>query len=284
MEDSVNPGMSDEIIAMIEFSGSPWLKELLRSLCRKFVEILCTSVWSLSYPWSSKSIERSGRCNATTFHIPLKSKQPSACRYKDCWGKASSRNQRQATQDVVQLNVAARGLAYSKHYNENHYTAWYHQTPLDPASLHSLYQWTRVAMRLKGAGSYFLRSMQKKVLTFYDICEIHIDVYTAEQPLSFLNPRLKPIHLTRELFPRSCVEHDRLGETLSSYDTSWQLPEDRQAQDSKILQQELHFLEGNIHFILKTDQINLTYLTVLLTGKVERRKLYLQDKNFYFFP
>jgi len=51
--------------------------------------------------------------------------------------------------------------------------------------------------------------------------------------------------------------------------------------DSKILQQELHFLEGNKHFILKTDQINLTYLTVLLTGKVERRNLYLQDKNFY---
>ncbi len=51
--------------------------------------------------------------------------------------------------------------------------------------------------------------------------------------------------------------------------------------DSKILQQELHFLEGNKHFILKTDQINLTYLTVLLTGKVERRNLYLQDKKFY---
>lgn len=51
--------------------------------------------------------------------------------------------------------------------------------------------------------------------------------------------------------------------------------------DSKILQQELHFLENNKHFILKTDQINLTYLTVLLTWKVERRNLYLQDKNFY---
>ena len=30
--------------------------------------------------------------------------------------------------------------------------------------------------------------------------------------------------------------------------------------DSKILRQELHFLEGNKHFILKADQINLTYL------------------------
>jgi hypothetical protein len=30
--DSENPGMPDEIMAMIEFSGSPWLKEQLRSL------------------------------------------------------------------------------------------------------------------------------------------------------------------------------------------------------------------------------------------------------------
>ena len=53
--------------------------------------------------------------------------------------------------------------------------------------------------------------------------------------------------------------------------------------DSKILQQELHFLEGNKHFILNADQINLTYLTFLLTVKVERRKLYLQDKSFYLY-
>ena len=45
------------------------------------------------------------------------------------------------------------------------FTAGYHQTPLDPASrvltayraAGGLYQWTRVAMGLKGAGPYFQR-------------------------------------------------------------------------------------------------------------------------------
>ena len=34
-------------------------------------------------------------------------------------------------------------------------------------------------------------------------------------------------------------------------------------------------------FILKIDHMNLTYLNVTLTGKVQRLKLYLQDKDFY---
>ena len=38
---------------------------------------------------------------------------------------------------------------------------------------------------------------------------------------------------------------------------------------------------SNRHFILKTDHMNLTYLNVTLTGKVQRWELYLQDKDFY---
>ena len=41
--------------------------------------------------------------------------------------------------------------------------------------------------------------------------------------LDFPSPQLKgnaPIHRTRELLPRSCVEHDRDGETLTRHDPS----------------------------------------------------------------
>ena len=40
-------------------------------------------------------------------------------------------------------------------------------------------------------------------------------------------------------------------------------------------------LLDNRYFILKTDHMNLTYLNVTLTGKVQRWKLSLQDKDFY---
>ena len=40
-------------------------------------------------------------------------------------------------------------------------------------------------------------------------------------------------------------------------------------------------LLDNRHFIRKTDHKNLTYLSVTLTGKVLRWKLYLQDKDFH---
>ena len=36
--DSANPEMPDEIIALIKFSGSPWLQEQLRSLCREYID------------------------------------------------------------------------------------------------------------------------------------------------------------------------------------------------------------------------------------------------------
>ena len=65
------------------------------------------------------------------------------------------------------------------------FTAGYHQTPLHENSrdlsafitADGLYQWTRVAMGLKGAGPYFQRSMASKVLVglIYRICELYID-------------------------------------------------------------------------------------------------------------
>ncbi len=65
------------------------------------------------------------------------------------------------------------------------FTAGYHQTELDEHSRHltafmamgGLYQWTRVAMGLKGAGPYFQRSMSNTVLAglVYQICELYID-------------------------------------------------------------------------------------------------------------
>ena len=65
------------------------------------------------------------------------------------------------------------------------FTAGNHQTPLDKASRHLtafmamgvLYQWTRVAMGLKGSGPYFQRSMSNTVLAglVYLICELYID-------------------------------------------------------------------------------------------------------------
>ena len=45
--------------------------------------------------------------------------------------------------------------------------------------------------------------------------------------------------------------------------------------------QDFRGLTRQRHFILKTDHMNLTYLNVTLTGKVQRWKLYLLDKDFY---
>jgi hypothetical protein len=106
------------------------------------------------------------------------------------------------TLDFVQLNAATKGLEgwpipniletltrlgtmKPTCFGLLDFTAGYHQTPLDPASrvltafraAGGLYQWTRVAMGLKGSGPYFQRSMQNKVLNglVYEICEIYID-------------------------------------------------------------------------------------------------------------
>ena len=114
------------------------------------------------------------------------------------------------------------------------FTARYHQTPLDPASrvltafraAGVLYQWTRVAMGLKGASLYFKCSMQNKVLNglVYEICEIYIDdvllhgkfkaeflrtSFTPEKRLKVPQPTTQgnaSIHRPRELLSRLCSQ------------------------------------------------------------------------------
>jgi len=64
-------------------------------------------------------------------------------------------------------------------------TSFVDQTPLDEASrnltafmaMGGLYQWTRVALGLKGSGPYFQRSMSNTVLAglVQQICELYID-------------------------------------------------------------------------------------------------------------
>jgi hypothetical protein len=58
--------------------------------------------------------------------------------------------------------------------------------------------------------------------------------YTADHPPEL--PQLTtpigtpPIHRTRELLPRSCLTHDRHGETFARYDSSRHTPEDWHAR------------------------------------------------------
>ena len=89
------------------------------------------------------------------------------------------------------------------------FTAGYHQTPLAKASraltafsaVGGLYQWTRVAMGLKGAGPYFLRSMSNTVLAglVYLICERYIDVLIhGKDPETFLANVRKVFERLRE--------------------------------------------------------------------------------------
>ena len=64
-------------------------------------------------------------------------------------------------------------------------TMGYHQAPLDPSCQKftafrtdtGLYQWTRLAMGLQGAGSYFQRVMSTVVLPrlIHQICELYLD-------------------------------------------------------------------------------------------------------------
>ena len=93
------------------------------------------------------------------------------------------------------------------------FTAGYHQTLLDPTSrlltafraAGGLYQWTPVAMGLKGAGPYFQRSMQTKV--FHGLVYID-DVLThgKTDPEFLTNTRQTSlstrVNATKTLIPR----------------------------------------------------------------------------------
>ncbi len=106
------------------------------------------------------------------------------------------------TLDFVRLNAATGGLEgwpipniqqiinrlgtlKPKVFGIIDFTAVYHQTPQHPDSQeytafitqYGLFEWNRVAMRLKGSGTFFQRSMANNVLQGYvtRICEIYID-------------------------------------------------------------------------------------------------------------
>ena len=114
-------------------------------------------------------------------------------------------------------------------------TAGYHQTPLDEdcqeftafITQYDLFEWTRVAMGLKGSNPFFQRSMANKVLAGYvtRICEIYIGdllVYDRNDDELLDNLRKilvhlrtnritaneQQIHWTSELFFRSCTKYD----------------------------------------------------------------------------
>ncbi len=90
------------------------------------------------------------------------------------------------------------------------FTAGYHQTPLAKTSraltafsaVGGLYQWTRVAIGLKGAGPYFQRSMSNTVLAglVYRICELYIDdvLIHGKDPETFLANVRKVFETLRE--------------------------------------------------------------------------------------
>ena len=46
--DSANPKSLDELLAMIQFEGTPALQSALRALCREFIDIFDTAVRPLS--------------------------------------------------------------------------------------------------------------------------------------------------------------------------------------------------------------------------------------------
>ena len=85
----------------------------------------------------------------------------------------------------IQQTISRIGSLKPKVFGLLDFIAGYHQTPLHPdcrpltafITAQGLYQWTRVAMGLKGAGPYFQRSMSSTVLAglVYRICELYID-------------------------------------------------------------------------------------------------------------
>ena len=55
--DGAEPESPDELLAMIRFAGPPALQEVLRALCRKFIDIISTAVRPLSAKVDSMVIE-----------------------------------------------------------------------------------------------------------------------------------------------------------------------------------------------------------------------------------
>ena len=109
------------------------------------------------------------------------------------------------------------------------FTAGYHQTELEEPSRHltafmamgGLYQWTRVAIGLKGAGPYFQRSMSNTVVAglVYQICELYRDdvLIHGRDIESFLANVRKVLERSREFN----VAVNPVGHVVSATETSF---------------------------------------------------------------
>jgi hypothetical protein len=139
---SANPETPDEIIAMIKFSGSPWLQEQLRSLCREYIDIFSTSVRPLPAQVEINKLLELGVIE-----------ESQASEWSQAHPVPKSDGQWRLTIDFVQHNAATKGLEgwpipsiletltwlgtmKPTCFGPLDFTAGYHQTPLDPASLH----------------------------------------------------------------------------------------------------------------------------------------------------
>ena len=74
-------GVTEELVAMIQFAGPPALQEAPRALCLEYSDIFATSVRRLPAKVQSMVLDRSGKHRAIDSHneaIRQKSKQPFA--------------------------------------------------------------------------------------------------------------------------------------------------------------------------------------------------------------
>ena len=116
------------------------------------------------------------------------------------------------------------------------FTAGYHQTKLHPDSQeytafitqYGLFEWTRVAMGLKGSDPFFQRSMVNNVLAGYvtRICEICIDDVlihgsTDEEYLDKTRLRTKKVTANPEKTRLGLKEVEYVGHLISSEGTSF---------------------------------------------------------------
>ena len=224
--DAVNPETPDELLALIQFEGSPDFQEKLRSLCREFIDVFSTSVRSRPanvepmeivvdrLKWRHPAHRLPPRRHSSEKQAVIRTQTEALLKLGVIeesrateWSQVHlvpkpNPNEWRFTLDFVRLNACTGGLEgwpipnilkvlerigtlKPRLFGLIDFTAGYHQTPLHPNSrdlsafitADGLYQWTRVAMGLKGAGPYFQRSMASKVLAglIYRICELYID-------------------------------------------------------------------------------------------------------------
>ena len=184
------------------------------------------------------------------------------------------------------------------------FTAGYHQTELAEASraltafsaVGGLYQWTRVAMGLKGAGPYFQRSMSNTVLAglVYRICELYIDdvLIHGKDPETFLANVRKVFERLREfnvaVNPKKTklglAEVEYVGHVVSAEGTSF-----TEEKRLKVLKFPLPETQKNLlQFIglasyFRDHVPNMTEMTVPLR-KLIPRKSYKSNSKLVWTP